>query len=1010
MSFRQDPPPTIFFHKQDRLDDGFLSNFFRLPGNPSPPLFFDPESRLTFSSSEQYYMVAKAAIAGDWDAFIELMRMENPMDIKDRASRINLTQTAWETSKKGVMEVACYLKFSQNESLKQKLLATGDAELIEASPKDGVWGIRLNETNAKRTHRDVAGITTGYRKDILGEGYAWYGKNWLGITLMILRDKLRRHGLESPPKLPPESQIIANFVKRNQERLFHVMPQKFVRPLAHAAAAAAHPVQAVAPSKTDMYIFKRLTDFSQTVFTIGMSGNEMLLEGEKKYMKFAKYGENTMYEQAQEEAKKKKLSFNLSTDERDVICQRIIRGIPLFIEWRKQQEQLEQQQGEREPQKNAALTQVRAMFDQKQEENLQSLNAMGFDRSNALRALENNGNDVERAADFLLKQLEQQEQQQQQQSQQQPQERQQSFIELIQQHYPQLTKKNIMEMDPSEFERFAESLENLMFDGVQESHKPKITPEKRANTRRQIVGDLNKFQDRERELAKRASQQEYLRPQEQQQLHQDPNLQQLVDMGFSKDNALRALKKTQDDVQKALEILLMQEQRQKQQQVQQQGQQQQQPQSRIDLAPLTEEELRQSEELIIRDKQIEIALEAKGSREYFIELSRPLTLDVDGKRYTVRHLFTLRQAKVSGRFVPEQSVSGRFVPEQSNDETCFTQSVKNCAAMIAFKNTDDTSQLAPLTNMPEAKRDFARINQILIDTDAETSDPKRQYENGILHSVSVDFGSKVLTDNNREPLFQNLIILARKTLPDLIRKKADDDRQRDMEFLIEDGGKLFFNLYQISKNTFQVVDQWRKGDIKSIGIVLQTEGHYIAIVFYQEYPNAPNIEVLVADSSFGPSRLTDNMIRNVYHPLIQLLQKTDFTDWLLALEYSVPGGGKQKQQKSRKMNCKKLSKRYTRYKKILYKYSNPKQAQKMATKYLGKTAKLYPANNPVKKYRVCDPVSKKWVNFGQLGYEDYTRHKDKTRRHNYLTRTANMRGNWKKNKYSANNLSRKITW
>ena len=98
--------------------------------------------------------------------------------------------------------------------------------------------------------------------------------------------------------------------------------------------------------------------------------------------------------------------------------------------------------------------------------------------------------------------------------------------------------------------------------------------------------------------------------------------------------------------------------------------------------------------------------------------------------------------------------------------------------------------------------------------------------------------------------------------------------------------------------------------------------------------------------------------------------------------------------------CKKLSKRYSRYKKIIYKYSSPAQAQKMATKYLGKTAKLYPANNPVKKYRICDPISKKCVNFGQLGYEDYTHHKDKTRRHNYLTRTAGMRGNWKSNRYS----------
>ena len=108
--------------------------------------------------------------------------------------------------------------------------------------------------------------------------------------------------------------------------------------------------------------------------------------------------------------------------------------------------------------------------------------------------------------------------------------------------------------------------------------------------------------------------------------------------------------------------------------------------------------------------------------------------------------------------------------------------------------------------------------------------------------------------------------------------------------------------------------------------------------------------------------------------------------------------------------CKKLSKRETRYKKILYKYSSPTQAQKMATKYLGKTAKLYPANNPVKKYRICDPVSKKWVNFGQLGYEDYTRHKNKTRRHNYLTRSAGIKGNWKSNKFSANQLSRRVLW
>ena len=99
-----------------------------------------------------------------------------------------------------------------------------------------------------------------------------------------------------------------------------------------------------------------------------------------------------------------------------------------------------------------------------------------------------------------------------------------------------------------------------------------------------------------------------------------------------------------------------------------------------------------------------------------------------------------------------------------------------------------------------------------------------------------------------------------------------------------------------------------------------------------------------------------------------------------------------------------------KFKKRLYLYSNPRKAQQMAYKYLGKTAKLYPARNPEKKYSIYDPKNEKWVNFGQLGYEDYTKHHDKTRRANYLTRTRFMRGDWRKNKYSANNLSRNVLW
>jgi len=94
----------------------------------------------------------------------------------------------------------------------------------------------------------------------------------------------------------------------------------------------------------------------------------------------------------------------------------------------------------------------------------------------------------------------------------------------------------------------------------------------------------------------------------------------------------------------------------------------------------------------------------------------------------------------------------------------------------------------------------------------------------------------------------------------------------------------------------------------------------------------------------------------------------------------------------------------------LLRYSNPRSAQKKAYKYLGKTAKLYPADKKDKKYKIFDPKNEKWVNFGQLGYEDFTKHKNKSRRKNYLTRSKNIKGDWKTNKYSPNNLSIHILW
>lgn len=91
-------------------------------------------------------------------------------------------------------------------------------------------------------------------------------------------------------------------------------------------------------------------------------------------------------------------------------------------------------------------------------------------------------------------------------------------------------------------------------------------------------------------------------------------------------------------------------------------------------------------------------------------------------------------------------------------------------------------------------------------------------------------------------------------------------------------------------------------------------------------------------------------------------------------------------------------------------YSDPKKALENAIKYLKKDIVFSLSTKPKKKYMVMNPDTMKWTHFGEIGYEDFLKHQDPIRQNNYLKRTANMKGNWKNDKYSANNLAREILW
>lgn len=65
-------------------------------------------------------------------------------------------------------------KFGQNEELRKFLLSTGDAVLVEAAPRDQIWGIGSTQDNPK-AH----------------DPRQWRGQNLLGFAPMDVREKLR---------------------------------------------------------------------------------------------------------------------------------------------------------------------------------------------------------------------------------------------------------------------------------------------------------------------------------------------------------------------------------------------------------------------------------------------------------------------------------------------------------------------------------------------------------------------------------------------------------------------------------------------------------------------------------------------------------------------------------------------------------------------------------------------------------------------------------------------------
>jgi len=135
------------------------------------------ENGISYKTAEHYMMAGKAKLFDDMEVLEKIIAAASPKDVKELGRQIkNFDPKAWDEHKYKIVKQGNFLKFSQNELLKQFLIQTGNKVLVEASPVDPVWGIGLAED-----HADAANPEN------------WKGENLLGFALMEVRDELNNN-------------------------------------------------------------------------------------------------------------------------------------------------------------------------------------------------------------------------------------------------------------------------------------------------------------------------------------------------------------------------------------------------------------------------------------------------------------------------------------------------------------------------------------------------------------------------------------------------------------------------------------------------------------------------------------------------------------------------------------------------------------------------------------------------------------------------------------------------
>ncbi|WP_042436945.1 NADAR family protein [Streptacidiphilus albus] len=127
-----------------------------------------------YPTAEHWMMAGKARLFGDEAAVEPILAARTPAQAKNLGRLVRgFDEAGWDAARSELVVRGNVAKFGQDPALRAYLLGTGNRVLVEASPRDRVWGIGLGAADERAT--DPA---------------RWRGRNLLGFALMEARARL----------------------------------------------------------------------------------------------------------------------------------------------------------------------------------------------------------------------------------------------------------------------------------------------------------------------------------------------------------------------------------------------------------------------------------------------------------------------------------------------------------------------------------------------------------------------------------------------------------------------------------------------------------------------------------------------------------------------------------------------------------------------------------------------------------------------------------------------------